>query len=77
MYNTNDISKIVSSIGEETFAEDEDGNKILVEKNILNLKILCLKISTYAEKCYEMNKDKFFFFNYNLVDADYKINAIL
>lgn len=72
MYNTNDISKIVSSIGEETFAEDEDGNKILVEKNILNL-----KISTYAEKCYEMNKDKFFFFNYNLVDADYKINAIL
>lgn len=72
MYNTNDISKIVSSIGEETFAEDEDGNKILVEKNILNL-----KISTYAEKCYEMNKDKFFSFNYNLVDADYKINAIL
>lgn len=73
LYNTNDINKIVSFIGEETFAEDEDGNKILVERKItINLKILCLKICTYAEKCYEMNKDKFSFFNYNLVDADYK-----
>lgn len=73
LYNTNDFNQIVSFIGEETFAEDEDGNKILVERKItINLKILCLKICTYAEKCYEMDKDKFSFFNYNLVDADYK-----
>ena len=73
LYNTNDFNQIVSFIGEETFAEDEDGNKILVERKItINLKILCLKVCTYAEKCYEMDKDKFSFFNYNLVDADYK-----
>lgn len=52
--------------------KDKEGNEIIKNKKIsINIKDLCYKLCITAEHCYNNNKEKFNFFNYNLVDMDF------
>lgn len=57
--------------------EDENKNKQYINKKIsVNVWSLCNKICMYAKMCYEENKVKFDFFNYNLINIDYQTKRL-
>ena len=54
-----------------------DNNKTINKKFSVNVRDLCWKLCRFAEVCYKEDKNKFNFFNYNLVDMDYCIKRML
>lgn len=66
-------SSMISYSSEARLIKDADGNNKEVNKKIsVNVRDLCQMICLLAKNCYEENKDKFNFFNYNLVDVDFQ-----
>lgn len=50
--------------------KDEKGNDIAINKKLrINVRDLCWKICRLAEVCYDREREKFNFFEYNLVDT--------
>ncbi len=72
LYNQQEGGHIVTGLSEAEIIKDENGNdKAINKKFTVNVRNLCWKICRLAEVCYKEDKDKFNFFNYNLVDIDY------
>ena len=68
---------IVAGSSEAQIIKDENGNDKAVNKKFtVNVRDLCWKICRLAEVCYKEDKDKFNFFNYNLVDIDYRTRRV-
>ena len=62
---------------EGRIVNDENGNEKIMEKKIsIGVRELCTKICARAEECYNNNEKKFDFFNYRLVNADYRTREI-
>lgn len=55
---------------------EEKFEKFINKKFTVNVRNLCWKICILAEVCYIEDRDKFNFFNYNLVDIDYGTRRI-
>ena len=76
-YNKDERSTIIAGVSEAEIIKDENGNEKAIHKKIcINVRSLCWKICLCAEKCYETNKEKFNFFNYNLVNTDFRTRRI-
>ena len=68
---------MLASMASAHIKEDEKGNRIAVEKELsINVRDLCYKICKLAKVCYSKNKERFNFFNYNLVDIDRKTRTM-
>ena len=68
---------MVCGSSEAEIVKDENGNdKAINKKFTVNVRELCWKICRLAEVCYKEDRDKFAFFNYNLVDIDYRTRRI-
>lgn len=73
LYQQNEGASVIVSSSESEIVKDENGNdKAKNKKFTVNVRYLCSKICRLAEVCYSEDKDKFNFFNYNLVDIDYR-----
>lgn len=73
IYNQVQGACMHSYSSEAEIVKDSDGNDIEINKKIsVNVRDVCNKICTLAKSCYDKNKDKFDFFNYNLVDCDFQ-----
>ena len=69
---------VIAGSSEAEIVKDKNGNdKAINKKFTVNVRDLCWKICSLAEFCYSEDKDKFDFFNYNLVDIDYRSRYIL
>ncbi len=77
MYRQIEGASVITGSSEAEIVKDENGNdKAINKKFIVNVRDLCWKICRLAEVCYSEDKDKFDFFNYNLVDIDYRTRHI-
>lgn len=77
MYRQIEGASVITGSSEAEIVNDENGNdKAINKKFIVNVRDLCWKICRLAKVCYSENKDKFDFFNYNLVDIDYRTRHI-
>ena len=77
IYRQNEGSHITVSSAEAQLIKDENGNEKAVNKKLcINVRDLCWKICRLAEVCYTKDKDKFNFFNYNLVDTDHHTSRL-
>lgn len=73
LYQQNEGASVIVGSSEAKIIKDENGNdKAINKKFTVNVRYLCSKICRLAEVCYSEEKDKFDFFNYNLVDIDYR-----
>ena len=73
LYQQNEGASVITGSSESEIDKDENGNdKAKNKKFTVNVRDLCWKICRLAEVCYSEDKDKFNFFNYNLVDIDYR-----
>ena len=73
LYQQNEGASVITGSSEAEIVKDENENdKAINKKFMVNVKVLCWKICRLAEVCYREDKDKFDFFNYNLVDIDYR-----
>lgn len=71
IYRETETACMVGGISESEIVTDENGNEKAVNKKYsVDVRTLCWKICRLAEVCYSQNKEKFDFFNYNLVDTD-------
>lgn len=78
LYRQIEGTSVITGSSEAEIVKDEDGNDKAINKKItVNVRTLCRKICRLAAICYSENKDKFDFFNYNLVDIDYRTRHIL
>lgn len=72
LYQQYEHAHLFSSSYKITIINDENGNERIVNKKFtVNIRDLCWKICSLSEVCYREDRDKFDFFNYNLVDMDY------
>lgn len=77
LYQQYEGASVVVRSSEAKIIKDERGNDKAVNKKLtVNVRNLCWKLCRLAEICYKENKDKFDFFNYNLVNMDYKTKRI-
>ena len=77
LYQRKEGAHIVAGSSEAQIIKDENGNDKAVNKKFtVNVRDLCWKICRLAEVCYKEDKDKFNFFNYNLVDIDYRTRRV-
>lgn len=77
LYRAQEGASMVCGSSEAEIVKDENGNdKAINKKFTVNVRDLCWKICRLAEVCYSEDKDKFDFFNYNLVDIDYRTRHI-
>ncbi len=73
IYNQVQGACMTAYSSEAQIVKDSNGNDVEINKMIsVNVRDVCNKICTLAKACYEKNKDKFDFFNYNLVDCDFR-----
>ncbi len=73
IYNKVQGASMTSYSSESQLVEDENGNEKETNKKIsVNVRDICNKICLLAKACYEEHKDKFDFFNYNLVNTDFQ-----
>lgn len=78
LYRQTEGASVITGSSEAQIVKDENGNdKAINKKFTVNVRDLCWKICILAEVCYREDKDKFNFFNYNLVDMDYRTRHIL
>lgn len=72
IYRQQEGSHVFCGSSQAQIIKDENGNDKAINKELsINVRNLCWKICRLAEVCYKKDKDKFDFFNYNLVDTDY------
>lgn len=72
LYNRDKSNHMLSGSSQAQIIKDENGNDKAVNKIFsISVRDMCWKICRLAEVCYKNNKEKFDFFNYNLVDTDY------
>ena len=72
LYRQTEGVSIVTGSAKAEIVKDENGNDKAVNKELcINVRDMCWKICRLAEICYSKDKEKFDFFNYNLVDTDY------
>ena len=72
LYDQIEGSSVTTYLSESIIEEDDEGNEKATNKQItINVRDLCSKICHSADFCYKNNKDKFDFFNYNLVNIDF------
>ena len=72
LYRQTEGVSIVTGTAQAEIVKDENGNDKAVNKELcINVRNMCWKICRLAEICYFKDKEKFDFFNYNLVDTDY------
>ena len=72
LYRQEEGSNIIIESSEAEIVKDENGNdKSINIKLMINVRDLCWKICCLSEFCYKEDKNKFNFFNYNIVDTDY------
>lgn len=77
IYNKNDSSTILATSYQAEIIKDKEGNDEAINKKYsVNVKYLCWKICTLAKTFYDENKEKFNFFNYNLVSVDFRTKEI-
>ena len=77
LYNQQEGAHVVLWKSEAEIIKDENGNDKEINKKItVNVRYLCQMICKLAKVCYKENKDKFNFFNYKLVDIDYRTRHI-
>lgn len=73
LYQQIEGASVIVCSSESEIDQDENGNDIAINKKFtVNVRDLCSKICRLAEVCYSEDKVKFNFFNYNLVDIDYR-----
>ena len=73
LYQRIEGASVIVGSSEAKIIKDENGNDIAINKKFtVNVRDLCSKICRSAEVCYKEDNDKFNFFNYNLVDIDYR-----
>ena len=73
LYRQTEGVSIVTGSAKAEIVKDENGNDKAVNKELcINVRNMCWKICRLAESCYSKDKEKFDFFNYNLVDTDYQ-----
>lgn len=73
IYNKVQGTHMTSYSSESQLVEDENSTEKEINKKIsVNVRDICNKICLLAKACYEENKDKFNFFNYNLVNIDFQ-----
>lgn len=72
LYRQTEGVSIVTGSAKAEIVKDENGNDKAVNKELcINVRDMCWKICRLAEICYSKDKEKFDFFNYNLVDTDF------
>lgn len=72
LYRQHEGVHIITSSSQAEIVKDEDGKEKEINRMIsINVRNLCEQICIAAEKCYQKDKNKFDFFDYNLVDTDY------
>lgn len=72
LYNQQERVHVIAGSSEAEIIKDENGNdKTINKKFSANVRELCWKLCRLAGVCYKEDKNKFNFFNYNLVDMDY------
>ncbi len=72
IYRQQEGAHVFCGSSQAQIIKDENGNDKAINKELsINVRNLCWKICRLAEVCYKKDKDKFDFFNYNLVDTDY------
>lgn len=77
LYQQHEGSSIVNGSSETEIIKDKNGNDKAINKRFaVNVRSLCWKLCRLAEICYKESKDKFDFFNYNLVNMDYRTRRI-
>ena len=77
LYREQEGASIVTGSAQAEIVKDENGNDKAINKVLsINVRDLCWKICRLAEICYNKDKEKFDFFNYNLVDTDYHTRSI-
>ena len=77
LYRQTEGASSTTGLSEAQIVKDENGNdKAINKKFTVNVRDLCWKICRLAEVCYCKYKDKFNFFNYNLVYNDYRTRHI-
>ncbi len=73
LYRQYEGSSIITGSSEVEIVKDENGNDKAINKKLtINVRDLCWKICRLAEICYKEDKNKFNFFNYNLVNTDFR-----
>lgn len=69
---------MVSYSSKSQIVKDENGNEKKTNMKIsINVRDICKKICVLAKVCYEEHKNKFNFFNYNLVNANFQARKTL
>ncbi len=77
IYRKNEGAHVVTSSLCCEIVKDEAGNDIAKNKRFsINVRELCRVICKLSEACYKENKDKFKFFNYDLVDTDFHTRCL-
>lgn len=77
LYQRQEGAHIIAGSSEAQIIKDENGNDTAINKKFtVNVRVLCWKICRLAEVCYKKDKEKFNFFNYNLVDIDYRTRRL-
>lgn len=73
LYRQYEGTNILIGSSEAEIIKDENGNDRAINKRLtINVRELCRKICRLAEICYKKEKEKFNFFNYNLVNIDFR-----
>ncbi len=77
LYQQYEGSFVISDSSESEIIKDENRNdKAISKKFTVNVRNLCSKLCRFAEVCYKADRNKFNFFNYNLVNMDYRTRRI-
>lgn len=77
LYQQYEGASAISGASEAEIIKDENGNnKAINKKFTVNVRDLCWKLCRLAEVCYKEDRNKFNFFNYNLVNMDYRARRI-
>ena len=77
IYRQKEGAHSISGSSQAQIVKDEHGNDKAINKFLsINARDLCWKVCRLAERCYKKDKDKFNFFNYNLVDTDYSTRRL-
>ena len=64
-------------VAQAEIVKDKNGNDIAIHKKIcLSIRDICYKITQLAKFYYDNNKEKFNFFDYELVNMDYRAKNI-
>lgn len=77
LYHKDEGKNIVAGVVQSDIVVDEKGNEKAVNNRMsINVRDMCWKICRLASICYSKDKNKFNFFNYNLVDIDYHTRGV-